>query len=169
MNYQVVYESRSGNTKTVAEAVMGVLPESSTELVDINAGSPSRDADVYCIGYGVHSRICSLKLLEFIELLTDKRILLFATCGMEPTEEYRKLLERNIQPFLPDNCDYRGMFLCQGTIPEEGITMLRSHMKRTKGEDTLHQLDELIACAQTHPDRSDLDAVRQFVKTALKL
>lgn len=169
MKYQVVYESRNGNTRAIAEAMAAVLPSSATGLVDIDAAVPSRDADVYCIGYGVHSSICSLKLLDFMELLHDKTILLFATCGLEPTEAYRKLLERNVEPFLPDQCDYRGMFLCQGAISEDGVTMLQQHIEKAGNADQLRQLDQLVCRAQAHPDFDDLDAARQFVKTALGL
>lgn len=98
-----------------------------------------------------------------------KTILLFATCGMEPTEEYRKALERGIEAFLPDECDYRGMFLCQGAIPEEGVTMLRDHMKKTGETEKLQQLDELFTRSQAHPDLQDLDAAARFVKEVLQL
>lgn len=169
MNYQVVYESRNGNTKAIAEAMMAVLPPESAKLVDIDTAVPSKDADVYCIGYGVHASICSLKLLDFMELLNGKTILLFATCGLEPTEAYRKLLERNIEPFLPDRCDYRGMFLCQGAIADDGITTLQKHIEKSGNPDQLQQLDELVCRAQTHPDPDDLDAAGKFVKTTLGL
>lgn len=169
MKYEIVYESRSGNTRAIAEAMMAVLPPASATLVDINAGTPSKNADVYCIGYGVHSSICSLKLLDFMELLNGKTILLFATCGLEPTDAYRKLLERNIGPFLPDQCDYRGMFLCQGAISEDGVTMLQKHIEKSGNADQLQQLDGLVCRAQTHPDFDDLDAAGKFVKTALGL
>lgn len=169
MKYQIVYESRNGNTRAIAEAMTAVLPPASTKLVDIDAEVPSKDADVYCIGYGVHSSICSLKLLDFMELLNGKTILLFATCGLEPTEAYRKLLERNIEPFLPEQCDYRGMFLCQGAISEDGVTMLQQHIEKSGNTEQLHQLDALVCHAQTHPDLDDLDAAGKFVKTALGL
>lgn len=169
MKYQVVYESRNGNTRAIAEAMMAVLPAESAKLVDIDAETPSGDADMYCIGYGVHSSICSLKLLDFMELLSGKTVLLFATCGLEPTEAYKKLLERNMKPFLPDQCDYRGMFLCQGAIAEDGITTLQKHIEKLGNTEQLQQLDELVVRAQTHPDFDDLDAAGQFVKTAFGL
>lgn len=169
MNYQVVYESRTGNTRAVAEAIMSVLPKESAKLADIQSGIPSKDADVYCIGYGVHSSTCSLKLLDFLELLNGRTILLFATCGLEPTEAYRKLLERNIEPFLPDHCDYRGMFLCRGAIPEEGGAALRQRLQEEGDEENLRRLDGFVASARPHPDPADLDAVRRFVREALRI
>lgn len=169
MKYQVVYESRTGNTRAIAEAVMAGLPSESAKLVDIDTEVPSKDADVYCIGYGVHSSICSLKMLDFMELLNGKTILLFATCGLEPSEAYRKLLERNIEPFLPEQCDYRGMFLCQGAISDDGIAALQKLIEKSGNPDQLQRLDELVCRAQTHPDFDDLDAAGKFVKTTLGL
>ena len=169
MNYQVIYESRSKNTKAVAEAIMDVLPAQSSRLLDFNKEHPSKDADVYCIGFGVHASTCSLKLLDFLELLNGKTILMFATCGMEPTDAYRNLLERGIEPFLPDRCDYRGMFLCQGAIPEDGAALLRKRAGTAGDQHTLQQLDALFASAQTHPDSADLVNAGKFVKAALGL
>ena len=169
MKYQVVYESRTGNTRAIAEAIMMALPSKSAKLVNICAEAPSKEADAYCIGYGIHSGICPLKLLDFMELLNGKTILLFATCGLEPTDAYRKLLERNIEPFLPDKCDYRGMFVCQGAISEDGAAALRKYIEKTGKDDHLQQLDHLVIRAQTHPDCDDLDAATQFAKSALRL
>ena len=169
MKYQVVYESRTGNTKAIAEAMMAGLPSESAKLVDIDTAVPSKDADVHCIGYGVHSSICSLKMLDFMELLNGKTILLFATCGLEPTEAYRKLLERNIEPFLPERCNYRGMFLCQGAISHDGVIMLKKHIEKAGNTDQLRQLDGLVTRAQVHPDFDDLDAAVKFLKMALGL
>lgn len=167
MNYQVVYESHTGNTKAVAEAIASILPEYSSKLVNIQKEMPSKDADVYCIGYGVRSSTCSLKLLDFLELLNGRTILLFATCGLEPTEGYQKILERNIEPFLPDECDYRGMFLCRGAIPEDGIAALRQRLQKERDEENLRRLDGFVANAWSHPDPHDLDNAKQFVREVL--
>ena len=46
MKYQVVYESRTGNTRAIAEAVMAGLPSESAKLVDIDTEVPTKEADV---------------------------------------------------------------------------------------------------------------------------
>ena len=167
--YQIVYESGEGNTRSIAEAIMVVFPAGSVELVDINTKTPSRDADAYCVGYGVHFGFCSMKLMDFMKQLNGKTVLLFATCGLTPAGAYKKYLERNMKPFLPDCCNYKGMFLCQGAISDGGAAALRSSFKRVEDEKRLERLEDLIICARTHPDFDDMDTAGSFVKTSLKL
>ena len=40
LDYLVLYNSQSGNTKGVAAAIFSALPEGSRDLVDINGGKP---------------------------------------------------------------------------------------------------------------------------------
>lgn len=167
MKYQVVYESQSGNTKRLARAIAGCLPERDTELVDLDEQTPSRDADVYCVGFGVRHSTCSMKMLEFLELLNNKTVLLFATCGMNPTETYHDILERGIEPFLPENCDYRGLFLCQGSISDDGYAALKRRFEKMADEETLQRFDEFRLGTKGHPDDDDLENAMTFVEQAL--
>lgn len=41
LDYLVLYNSQSGNTKSVAAAIFSALPEGSRDLIDIDSGSPS--------------------------------------------------------------------------------------------------------------------------------
>lgn len=168
MKYQIVYESQSGNTELVAQAIASCLPESQTELVNLAVQTPTRDADVYCIGFGVHFSLCSMKMLEFLELLNGKTILLFATCGMNPTESYHDVLERSIEPFLPDACDYRGLFLCQGAISEDGFVALKRRFENNDDEETLQRFEEFRIGTYDHPTEEDLENARAFVVQALE-
>ena len=169
MKYQVVYESQSGNTELVAQAIADCLPPEQTELVNLNVQEPTRDADVYCIGFGVHHSSCSMKVLEFLELLNGKTILLFATCGMNPTESYHDVLERGIEPFFPETCDYRGLFLCQGAISEDGFSALKRRFERNDDEETLQRFEEFRLGTYDHPTEIDLENAQEFVTQALDL
>ena len=136
MKYQVVYESQSGNTEQLAKAIASCFPENQVNLVDINLQTPSKNADIYCIGFGVRHSLCSMRLIDFLECLNKKTIILFATCGMNPSESYHQVLERNLEPFLPENCDYRGFYLCQGAISEEGYRSIRRRFEQSSDAET---------------------------------
>jgi len=74
MKYQVVYESQSGNTEQLAKAIASCFPENQVNLVDINLQTPSKNADIYCIGFGVRHSLCSMRLIDFLECLNNKTI-----------------------------------------------------------------------------------------------
>lgn len=167
MKYKIVYESRTGNTAKVAQTIAQIFPGNAVELTDITAQEPSLDGDVYCIGFGVHYNSCPLKILDFLDMLSGKTILFFATCGSEPTEERRKALERNIESFLPDHCDYRGLFLCQGAIPAEGAEAMRRAAEKAGRGDVIEHLKDFCDASQSHPDESDLQNACRFVQTTL--
>lgn len=169
MKYQIVYESRSGNTELVAQAIAACLPKEQTELINLDVQMPTRDADVYCVGFGVRYSTCPMRVLEFLELLNRKTILLFATCGMPPTERYHDILERSIEPFLPDSCDYRGLFLCQGSIGKDGFTALNYRFENNIDEETLLHFEEFCLGTYEHPTECDLENAQEFVWQALDL
>lgn len=128
-------------------------------------------ADVYCIGFGVRHSTCSMRLLEFLELLNGKTVLLFATCGMSPTDAYHDVLERNLEPFLPENCDYRGLYLCQGSLSDAGYAAIMRRFEKNKNNDaeTLQRFEEFRLGASSHPDEQDLEGARVFVEQSLDL
>ena len=47
LDYLVLYNSQSGNTKSVAAAIFSALPEGSKDLVDLNGGKPVPEAATY--------------------------------------------------------------------------------------------------------------------------
>jgi len=169
MRYQVIYESETGNTERVARAIAECFHAEDVRLVDMKTQTPDRDADVYCIGFGVRHSTCSMRLLEFLELLNGKTILLFATCGMNPTNAYHDVLERNLEPFLPENCDYRGLYLCQGSLSDAAYAAIMRRFENNDDEETMQRLEEFRIGTYSHPDESDLENARKFVEQALDL
>ena len=166
MKYRVVYESRTGNTEKVAKAIAECFPAEQTELTNLMVQQPYKDAEVYFVGFGVRQSTCSLRVLDFLSLLHDKTVVLFATCGMEPTQAYHDVLERVVEAFLPDVCDYRGLFLCRGAVTEEGIAALKG---RLNGDaEKIERLEAFCATSQEHPNDEDLEHVRRFLEHILE-
>jgi hypothetical protein len=108
-------------------------------------------------------------MVELLELLNGKVVLLFATCGMNPTRAYHDVLERTVELFLPLGCDYRGFFLCQGAINEDGFTVLKRRFESNRDEETLQRFEEFHIDAHDHPDEKDFEEARIFTKHALGL
>ena len=116
MKYAVIYRSRSGNTRLLAEEIYHALDvkEDDKAMVDLGETAEIPEADVYFIGFAVHNNLCSMKVLDCFEKISHGKFALFATCGYLPIEKYKANLEKYLDAWLPEEAEYLGMFLCQG-------------------------------------------------------
>ncbi len=94
LDYLVLYQSESGNTKKIAASIFSRLPGNSKDLIDIDTDKTIPEANVYFIGFCVHRGSCSMEVSDFLSDLSGKQIALFGTCGMGDS--------RNIIRILPD-------------------------------------------------------------------
>lgn len=168
LKYEVAYISNSGNTATIAEEIADMLSEEEVHLTDLSCDEISEDADVYLIGFGINRGTVPMKVMDALEIAESKTILLFVTCGMEPTESYKASVERKILPFLPDDCDYRGLFLCPGQFPEEVVRNLQEVLRRQPDNAQARSLLEQHQKTYGHPNKEDLEKLREFIWAQLK-
>ena len=100
LEYLVLYDSESGNTKKIAAAIFSRLPGNSKDLIDINTDKTIPEARVYFIGFCVHRGTCSLRVSDFLGDLSGKAIALFGTCGMGDSPEYYKRIEQSVSAWI---------------------------------------------------------------------
>lgn len=163
VKYEVAYISQSGNTATLAEEIAETISDEEVYLTDLSCDEISEDADVYFIGYGVNRGTVPMKIMDALEVAEGKTILLFVTCGIEPTESYKSSVERKILPFLPDDCDYRGLFLCPGQFPEEVVRNIQEVLRRQPDNAQARSLLEHHQKTYGHPNEEDLEGLREFI------
>ena len=163
MKYEIAYISQSGNTATLAEEIAEMFSDEEVYLTDLSCEEISEDADVYFVGYGVNRGAVPMKIMDALEIAEGKTILLFVTCGMEPTEGYKSSVERKILPFLPDDCDYKGLFLCPGQFPEDVIRNVQEVLRRQPDNTAARTLAENHRKTYGHPNDADLERLRDFV------
>lgn len=157
MRYVVMYESKTGNTRMLAEEIYGALAAQDKELIDLDVTAEVPEADIYFIGFGVHNGSCSRSMLDYFDQITGGRFALFATCGCLPTEQYKSKLEKNLDVWLPENADYLGMLLCQGNVePDRREIMIGKMPSREK------ELRQMFEDGSSHPDQGDRDAAADF-------
>lgn len=169
MKYEIAYLSNSGNTATLAREIAELLCEEEMRLVDLSYDDLAEDADVYFMGFGLNRGTVPMKIMDGLELAEGKTVLLFATCGMEPTEEYKASVERKILPFLPDDCDYKGLFLCGGQFPEELVQKMQRVLRAQPENEQAKLFLQHHRKTCTHPNEQDLEALRDFVWKHLEI
>jgi hypothetical protein len=145
-----------------------LFPGEKVHLTDLSREEAVQGADVYLIGFGVNRGNIPIKVMDALDAAEGKTILLFVTCGVEPTEDYRTAIERKITPFLPDNCDYKGLFLCAAQLPDEVIQNIQEALRRQPDNAQALSLLEHHKKTRGHPDNNDVEQLYAFIRQKLK-
>ena len=169
MKTQIAYYSRSGNSASLAHGVANRLNSSEISLVDLGEGSTSRDAGAYVLCFGMTKGEIPIRVIDTLDRMEGKDILLMVTCGREPTDEYRRHIMRRIEPFLPQTGECLDVFLCRGAFPEEVHNHIMKKHQKEPDNDRLQQV--MLDCqnASGHPDQDDIEAATNFLKKHLRL
>ena len=115
MEINVVYSSRTGHSKKLAQAIANEL---SLTALDLKQGALPENSDLMFLVTGIYAAKSALEVLEFIETLTPqvvKRVCL-VTSSMSRTSPttIRVLLEKKGIFVLPEEYKCRGSFLFFG-------------------------------------------------------
>lgn len=159
MKYAVIYQSKSGNTREIAEQIYSALWAEEKDIIDIDEEEILPQADVYFIGFGIHDGNCSMDIIDYLESLPSAKYAIFATCGYIPTEDYKKRLRGNLDVWLPDNGEYLGMFICQGKVERDRQNIMIGKMPTREV-----QLKKMFEEGSSHPNEEDLDAAANFAE-----
>lgn len=163
MKYAVIYQSETGNTRELAKNIFVSLPGNDKTITDAEKMTELPQADCYFIGFPVKNRNCSIEITDILEQLGDVKIALFATCGLPAKDKYKQYIENAIKPWLNDESEYLGFFLCQGKISEKYREKLASETNYSSDE-----LDKIAELASNHPDDNDIDSLCEFVESVIK-
>jgi hypothetical protein len=117
---------------------------------------------VYFVGFPIHQKDCGLKIVDAMEQIESGSLILFATCGLTPTENYKRKLEDAICLWLPDEVDYLGMFLCQGSTDEKQKARFYEENPNYR-----EKLEEMFREGDRHPNSNDMENVSRYVRMLL--
>lgn len=168
MTYSIVYSSKTGNTKMLADALHQALPADDC----LYFGAPDAQAlaaeHIY-IGFWTDKGTCDAETAAFLAQLTRQEIFLFGTCGFGGGVAYFEQILARVRDLLPESVQLVGSYLCPGKMPQsvrdryariaEEEPAKRSHMQKM-----IFNFD----CALSHPDANDLQALIEEVENCQK-
>lgn len=168
MTYSIVYSSKTGNTKMLADALHQALPADDC----LYFGAPDAQAlaaERIYIGFWTDKGSCDAETAAFLAQLTHQEIFLFGTCGFGGGVAYFEQILARVRDLLPESVQLVGSYLCPGKMPQsvrdryvriaEEEPAKRSHMQKM-----IFNFD----CALSHPDASDLQALIEEVENCQK-
>lgn len=168
LDYLVLYQSESGNTKKIAASIFSLPPWQfqRSDLISIS-DKTIPEANVYFIGFCVHRGSCSMEVSDFLSDLSGKQIALFGTCGMGDSPEYYKDIAGRVSAWIEADNDYLGYFICQGKMPQK-VRMKYESMRTNENNDQIDRFIQNFDLALTHPDDLDVEHAKVFVDHMLK-
>lgn len=168
MTYSIVYSSKTGNTKMLADALHQVLPADDC----LYFGAPDAQAlaaERIYIGFWTDKGTCDAETAAFLAQLTQQEIFLFGTCGFGGGVAYFEQILARVRDLLSESVQLVGSYLCPGKMPQsvrdryvriaEEEPAKRSHMQKM-----IFNFD----CALSHPDADDLQALIEEVENCQK-
>lgn len=168
MTYSIVYSSKTGNTKMLADALHQALPADDC----LYFGAPDAQAlaaERIYIGFWTDKGSCDAETAAFLAQLTHQEIFLFGTCGFGGGVTYFEQILARVRDLLPESVQLVGSYLCPGKMPQsvrdryvriaEEEPAKRSHMQKM-----IFNFD----CALSHPDANDLQALIEEVENCQK-
>ena len=88
MKALVVYSSRTGNTRKIAEAIAAVLP--GCEIHPVESAPAPEGYDLVAVGYWVDKGMPDAQAKAYLETVRDAKVALFGTLGAWPDSDHAR-------------------------------------------------------------------------------
>ena len=141
MKALVVYSSRTGNTRKIAEAIAAVLP--GCEIHPVESAPAPEGYDLVAVGYWVDKGMPDAQAKAYLETVRDANVALFGTLGAWPDSDHAP--ERRNRVI--------GTYLCQGKVDPKIVAMMQK-MASDVHPMTPERKARLEEAAK-HPDEAD--------------
>ena len=155
MTCSIVYSSKTGNTKLLAETVKSVLV---SEVINYYGplNDKALDADRIYLGFWTFMGICDKDTQAFIKKLTKQQVVLFGTAGLGYSRDYFDKIIQRTRNLFPERVRFFASFMCQGKMPIEAKLQLEQMRNKTQDIAKFDRLITNFENGMEHPNKSDL-------------
>lgn len=165
MEYLVVYASKTGNTQKIAMEIFNALPGKSKDVQKIE--ELNGEADTYFVGFWNNRGTCSSEIINLLSDLHGKRVALFGTCGMGGSQAYFDQVSKQVEAFVPDDCEYLGAFMCAGRMPSKILDKYKQ-MQLINDTPQVRMMIQAYEEGMLHPDGADIRSAREFTRRVIQ-
>ena len=162
MKTSIVYSSKTGNTRQLADAIAATLPENDI----LYTGAPCEAAlaaDRLFIGFWTDKGSCSSEISAFLKTVKNKQVFLFGTAGFGGDAAYFDKVLSAVKKNLDGSNTLLGSYMCQGRMPQ---SVRDRYVKMKASPVPIPNVDSMIENfdrAASHPDAEDLQKVKDAV------
>ncbi len=121
----IIYSSKTGNTKRMAEKIYEALKDKQQMTIkDIREAPQIEEYDFILLGGWIDRGTLETKTLKLLKTIKNKKIGLFATLGAMPDSEHGRKVIKNLKDLLKDR-DSLGQYICPGLVDPKMIEKLK--------------------------------------------
>ncbi len=161
----IIYSSRTGNTKKVAEYLYGGESER-FDLFAVEESPKLDDYDFIAFGFWVDRGGPFHTCKPYMKTITGKTIFLFQTLGAEAMGNHAMTCMASGGAALGEDCHVIGTFSCRGAIEPALIEMMKKMPAGSPHAATEENMARW-ASAASHPDEEDLKAAKEAFEKAI--
>ena len=161
--YSIIYSSKTGNTKKLAEAIYNTLPQNKCDYYGTVDKIDDVLSNVIYIGFWTEKGNADHLTIDFLNKLKNKKIFLFGTAGYGESEKYFEGIINNVKKNIDSSNTIIGTFMCQGKMP----ISVRKRYEKQKQELSRANIDNLIENfdkALSHPNQVDLEKLENIIQ-----
>ena len=163
MSYAIVFSSKTGNTRLLADTLRASLPQN--ECTYFGAPAPEAlEAETLYIGFWTDKGHADDTLTAFLQTLKGKQVFLFGTAGFGGSAPYFEKILAATRKALDGSNTVIGSFMCQGKMPVSVRQRYEAMKAKPLHIPNLDALIENFDKALSHPDAADLEQLKQVVK-----
>ncbi|UNC93074.1 flavodoxin family protein [Candidatus Contubernalis alkaliaceticus] len=166
MKSMIVYSSKTGNTKKVAEAIFDVMPMG-TDIFAVEDAPLPDGYDFIVLGFWVKRENADQKAQGYMGTIKGKKVALFATLGAEPDSSHAQKSMLNAKKLLDSDNKIMGEFICRGKIDPKVTESLMKLAADNPHAMTQERLAHHKA-SSNHPNMEDLQNARKAFKEILR-
>ncbi len=159
MKYAIVFSSKTGNTRALAQAVARALPQENC----LYFGPPAQEAlraPVVYAGFWTDKGTCDSDTAAFLSSLTTQQVFLFGTAGFGGSAAYFDKIMDAVQAHVPSSVRVIGRWMCQGKMAQ-GVRLRYEAMEDSPRRTAmLENFDRALS----HPDSTDLAEIQKAVQ-----
>ena len=160
--YSIIYSSRTGNTRLLAEAIRESLPADLCNHFGTDEAGAVESEKLY-VGFWTDKGTADEAALALLKRLKNKKIFLFGTAGFGESEAYfQKVLDR-VKESIDESNSIIGTYMCQGKMPESVKNRYLKMKEQTEHPDNIDALIENFDKALSHPDADDMERLKNMI------
>jgi len=157
MKALVVYSSRTGNTRKIAEAIHSIMPEGAV-LAPVEKAPDPQGCDFVALGFWIDKGEPDAAMSAYMGKFKGLNVGLFGTLGAWPDSEHARESMQKAVSRLGDN-NVLGTFICQGKVDPRLIEAMAKmpNNPHPMTEERKARLEE----AAKHPNEADCFAAQK--------
>lgn len=167
-NVLIVYSSKTGNTRRVAEGVhRGLCAQGRTARIAAVEEKPAPgEGEAVLLGFWVDRGSADKQALQYLKGLKGRRIGLFGTLGAYPDSQHAKDTTEKMRALTAKHNACLGCFLCQGKIDPK-LTEMFKKLPKIHPHSMNPERQKRHEEAAKHPDEADIAAALEACASML--